>query len=87
MGTRFIHKDGRVIPLHSDHGDQPNPQAQHAAPMNPPKTPAPVAGKEEHNHPEARPESPAPVAPMAPTPAATASASVVVPKMSKGKAC
>lgn len=51
MGTRFIHKNGKAIPIHSDHGDQPDSSGQHAAPMNPPKTPAPTAP--EHNHPAA----------------------------------
>ena len=53
-GVRFIHKNGKAIPIHSDHGDQQQPGPQHAQAMNPPKNPAPVAGKEHHNHPEAR---------------------------------
>lgn len=53
-GVRFIHKNGKAIPIHSDHGDQQAPGPQHAQAMNPPKNPAPVEGKEHHNHPEAR---------------------------------
>ncbi len=78
MGTRFIHKDGKVIPLHSDHGDQQAPGAEHASAATPPNAPAPVAGKEEHNH-------PAPVAaPVAPAPVASVASPVAVPKMKKG---
>jgi hypothetical protein len=91
MGTRFIHKNGKVIPLHSDHGDQQSPGAEHAAPMNPPKTPAPMPGKEDVNHPEARPAAPtapAAAAPVAEKPVAEAApTSVAVPKMKKGKPC
>lgn len=48
---RFIHKNGKVIPIHSDHGDEQNPGPQHAKPMSPPNTPAPVPGHEHTNHP------------------------------------
>jgi hypothetical protein len=54
MGLRFIHKNGQAIPIHTDHGDQQNPGPQHAAPANPPATPAPVQGQESTNHPEPR---------------------------------
>jgi hypothetical protein len=80
MGTRFIHKDGRIIPIHTDHGDQPQSQGEHAAPINPPANPSPVAGHEDKPHPEPRKaefsaqggsatktaETPAPGAPAAP---------------------
>lgn len=65
MGTRFIHKNGRAIPIHSDHGDQQQPGPQHAQPMNPPANPSPVAGHSDTPHPEPRP------APAAPAPVAT----------------
>ncbi len=51
---RFIHKNGRTIPIHSDHGDQQQPTAEHAAPANPPATPAPIVGHDDKPHPEPR---------------------------------
>lgn len=43
MGLRFIHKNGHVIPVHSDHGDQQAPGPQHASPVTPPSTQPPAA--------------------------------------------
>ena len=50
MGTRFIHKNGKIIPIHSEHGDhQGDSKGQEATA---PKNPSPM--NPEHHHPEVR---------------------------------